>query len=192
MPVYCMSGSFFILVIPKKFSCVSCASQRMILCTQCASQKPVVPATVQCPKSWGCRNFSHPKIPPSPGKVCGRLDSVWLGSFTTPALWCTRRVHPMLLCSPSSFASLLIFMLLLMLPPVVALRRGRTGNTAPTKAWVQRVSMSLCSVHPGALCPEDHGRTASVQTSDCRCGSDENSYGGVNVQRLGALSQPGG
>ena len=38
VPVYCMSGSVFLLVpIPKKCSCVFCVSKRMILRTQCVS-----------------------------------------------------------------------------------------------------------------------------------------------------------
>ena len=39
-PMYCMSGSVFMLVrIPKFFSYVSCVPQKMILCTQCVSHQ---------------------------------------------------------------------------------------------------------------------------------------------------------
>ena len=40
VPVYCMSGSVFMLVrTPNIFSCVSCVSQKIVLCPQCVSQK---------------------------------------------------------------------------------------------------------------------------------------------------------
>ena len=46
MSVYCMSGSVFMLVrIPTKFSCVSCISQRRILCIRCVSQGLCFPLT---------------------------------------------------------------------------------------------------------------------------------------------------
>ena len=70
VPVYCMSGSVCMpLCIRTIFSCVSCESRRMILCTQCVSQGFVVPATVhKAPKLGGAkicptRNFLQP-IPP--------------------------------------------------------------------------------------------------------------------------------
>ena len=68
MPVYCMPGSVFMRVrIPKYFSCVSCVSRRMILCTQCVPQKTFVyplcmPRTVT--KIWGVPKFSPPEIFP--------------------------------------------------------------------------------------------------------------------------------
>ena len=74
VPVYCRSGSVFMLVhILCIFlvSCASrqtilCASQRICLCIRTVSQGLWFRNCTQSTKIWGHRNTPHPNVPPTP------------------------------------------------------------------------------------------------------------------------------
>ena len=88
MPVWCTSGSVFLLmrIPPKCFLCIMCIPENDFVCPVCIPKdffvylrcipRTVVPASVQqAPKFWGAE-LSPTRTPPPPWKPHGRTHEI--------------------------------------------------------------------------------------------------------------------